>query len=59
MSLKIEKEEFDFKLLENLQRTYEKLTKFYPEDILFRDYLKKVKSSIAKLKGETIIKNQF
>ncbi|KKK79864.1 hypothetical protein LCGC14_2829200 [marine sediment metagenome] len=49
----------NIKLLENLQKTYEKLTKFYPEDTLFRDYLKKVNSSIAKLKKESIIKNQF
>ena len=49
----------NIKLLENLQKTYEKLTQFYPEDQLFSDYLKKVNSSIDKLKEEAIVKNQF
>ena len=47
------------KLLENLQKNYEKLTKFYPEDQLFKDFLKRVNSSITKLKKESIVKNQF
>ncbi len=44
-------ENSNLKLLEHLEKSYEKLTSLYPEDDLFRNYLKKVKTSLNKLRN--------
>ena len=50
---------YELALLEQLKKNYEKLIKFYPDDYIIRDYMKRLDFSIEKIKNEHLLKNQI